>query len=223
MRYVLTCHRFHTQKVIDMAFDVYEERLPIGIRRNPLIIMHGILGCKDEWRQFGERANSNRKIIALDARNHGESPYDENHTYPLMVEDVKLLFTKQKLQRACLLGHSMGGQTFAHLALKHPSLVEKLIIVDVSPITVPSAIRPLGDILNTMVQVQLPVNMTMCEARICVEKQLEKRIKDPRIRTSLLNNLIQQPDGRCSRFTVVAKHIKCYFQVFLEIKRFGVI
>lgn len=119
MRYVLTCHKFHTKKVIEMAFDAYEERLPNGIGRTPLIILHGMLGCKDEWRQFSERANSNRKIIALDARNHGESPYDENHTYPLMAEDVKLLFRQQKLHRACLLGHSMGGHTFAYLTLKH--------------------------------------------------------------------------------------------------------
>lgn len=80
-----------------------------------------------------------------------------------------------------------------------------------------STIRPLGDILNTMAQVQLPVNMTMCEARICVEKQLAKRIKDPRKRTPLLNNLIQQPDGRFSWRSNVSALSKNFFSNMLGI------
>lgn len=50
-----------------------------------------------------------------------------------MAEDIREFIEENELAKASLLGHSMGGRAVMYLALKYPYLVEKLIVVDISP------------------------------------------------------------------------------------------
>ena len=52
-----------------------------------------------------------------------------------MAEDVFRYIVKNDLGRCILLGHSMGGRTAMTFASKYPELVEKLLVVDVSPVS----------------------------------------------------------------------------------------
>lgn len=52
-----------------------------------------------------------------------------------MAEDLFRYIVKNDLGRCTLLGHSMGGRTVMSFASKYPELVDKLIVVDVSPVT----------------------------------------------------------------------------------------
>lgn len=71
----------------------------------------------------------------LDARNHGLSPHTTEMNYDLMAEDLFRYIVKNDLGRCTLLGHSMGGRTVMSFASKYPELVDKLIVVDVSPVS----------------------------------------------------------------------------------------
>lgn len=54
----------------------------------------------------------------MDARNHGDSPHTAEQSYPLMAEDVKFLMNDVlKVEKASLIGHSMGGRTMMYLAV----------------------------------------------------------------------------------------------------------
>ncbi len=56
-------------------------------------------------------------------------------TYDTMADDLEALLDKDlKTDRATLMGHSMGGRTALLLALRKPELVDKLFVVDISPI-----------------------------------------------------------------------------------------
>lgn len=55
--------------------------------------------------------------------------------YDLMAEDVFRYIVKNDLGRCIILGHSMGGRTAMTFASKYPELVDKLIVVDVSPVS----------------------------------------------------------------------------------------
>ena len=76
-------------------------------------------------------------MYVLDARNHGESPHVPHMTLELMSGDLVEFLREQGITKSTLIGHSMGGKTAMVTALNHPDIVEKLIVVDVSPLKSP--------------------------------------------------------------------------------------
>ena len=76
---------------------------------------------------------SGLQVYVLDARNHGKSPHVPQMTFDLMSRDLVEFFREQGIKKSTLVGHSMGGKTSMVTALNHPDIVEKLVVVDVSP------------------------------------------------------------------------------------------
>ena len=60
------------------------------ISKPPLVILHGLLGSRYNWRSLAKALTkySNRTIFTVDARNHGESPHVEEMNYPIMGADL---------------------------------------------------------------------------------------------------------------------------------------
>ncbi|NKB64077.1 MAG: alpha/beta fold hydrolase [Gammaproteobacteria bacterium] len=75
----------------------------------PLIILHGLFGSSSNWRSIARRLSSNRTVICLDLRNHGQSPWSDEMDYESMALDVAHLIQQHQLRNPILLGHSMGG------------------------------------------------------------------------------------------------------------------
>ncbi|RAI95403.1 alpha/beta fold hydrolase [Algoriphagus yeomjeoni] len=99
----------------------------------PLIILHGLFGSADNWFSISKELKDNFTLYLIDQRNHGDSPHDDEWNYEVMVEDLKELMDSEGLEKAFLMGHSMGGKTVMNFALKYPEKVEKLIVADISP------------------------------------------------------------------------------------------
>jgi pimeloyl-ACP methyl ester carboxylesterase len=101
----------------------------------PIVLIHGFASNKEvNWVQPGWVAaltGAKRRAIALDNRGHGRSAklYDpaDYHTRR-MGEDVLALLDHLKLQRADLMGYSMGARIAACLALDHPARVRSAIL-----------------------------------------------------------------------------------------------
>ena len=70
----------------------------------------------------------------MDARNHGDSPHTHDMSYPIMAEDLARLVENLKLGTVSLVGHSMGGRTVMFAALKRLIDIDKLVVVDISPL-----------------------------------------------------------------------------------------
>lgn len=103
----------------------------------PLIVMHGLFGSRTNWnshcKAFHQKTVPQRKVIAIDARNHGDSPHTIEHTYQHLVEDLRALLEKLRLKKVALLGHSMGGRTVMLFALKYVSaacMFLRLLLID---------------------------------------------------------------------------------------------
>lgn len=98
-----------------------------------LVILHGLFGLCDNWitlsRQFAEDFHT----LAVDMPNHGQSPWFDDHDYDLMVREVVKLIESLPSTKVYLMGHSMGGKAAMLLAQRHLELIEKLIVVDISP------------------------------------------------------------------------------------------
>src|SRR6056297_446936 len=100
---------------------------------HPLIIIHGLYGSSDNWMSIGKVLAEQYQVFIIDQRNHGESGHSDEHNYPAMREDLKEFMDKHNLQKATILGHSMGGKTAIYFAAEYPERVERLIVVDISP------------------------------------------------------------------------------------------
>ncbi|WPR78013.1 alpha/beta fold hydrolase [Algoriphagus sp. NG3] len=99
----------------------------------PLIILHGLFGSADNWFSISKELKDNYTLYLVDQRNHGDSPHSEEWDYGVMVEDLRELMASEKLEKAFLMGHSMGGKTAMNFALAYPEKVEKLIVADIAP------------------------------------------------------------------------------------------
>lgn len=133
---------------LQMSYNSYEN-LSSDPNTPPVIIMHGLLkfhsnslrsiesfiriiiydtfpglfGSKQNWRSISKaihtKTNPTRKVIAVDARNHGESPHSARHRYVDLAEDVHLFCKEHKISKAVIIGHSMGGRAMMVFALKY--------------------------------------------------------------------------------------------------------
>jgi pimeloyl-ACP methyl ester carboxylesterase len=95
-----------------------------------MVILHGLFGFSDNWHTHAKKLSEYYRVILVDLRNHGHSPWSEEFSYQLMVDDLKELFSKLDLSDVILLGHSMGGKVAMHFAQQYPDFLEKIIVVD---------------------------------------------------------------------------------------------
>ncbi|HWB08994.1 MAG TPA: alpha/beta hydrolase [Pirellulales bacterium] len=99
----------------------------------PVVLIHGWLSSANiNWSLPGTSARLAKdfQVIALDVRGHGASdkPTDEDAYGQEMMEDVVWLLDHLKIERAHIVGYSMGGIIAANLASRHPERVRSLTL-----------------------------------------------------------------------------------------------
>jgi pimeloyl-ACP methyl ester carboxylesterase len=87
---------------------------------DPVIIMHGLFGSGDNWRTIARMMEPQYESIVVDMRNHGRSPHDPEMNFEAMTDDILELMSDLNLEKASLLGHSMGGKVAMQFALRYP-------------------------------------------------------------------------------------------------------
>ena len=105
-----------------------------GAEAPPLIIVHGLYGSARNWNVIAKRLADRRDVIAVDQRNHGESPRRDSQSYADMAGDIAKVIENTGGQ-ADVLGHSMGGKAAMQLALTgRQGLIRRLVIADIAPV-----------------------------------------------------------------------------------------
>lgn len=69
------------------------------------------------------------RLISYDARGHGESGGSEDYSYAALVDDALAVLDDRGVERAAVVGQSMGAATAAALAIEHPGRVAALGLV----------------------------------------------------------------------------------------------
>lgn len=100
----------------------------------PLVVVHGLFGSASNWRNVALKLEQDFAVWSVDLRNHGNSFHRQGMSYAQQAEDLLRWLDNIGLDKVSLLGHSMGGKVVMEFALRYPSRVEKLIIVDIAPI-----------------------------------------------------------------------------------------
>jgi pimeloyl-ACP methyl ester carboxylesterase len=101
----------------------------------PIVLVHGFASTKEtNWVHPGwltTLTRVGRRVIALDNRGHGASRklYDPAAYHSaIMAEDVRFLLDHVDLERADIMGYSMGARVAAFLAVEHPASVRSLVL-----------------------------------------------------------------------------------------------
>ena len=101
---------------------------------DPIVLVHGFASTKEvNWLHPGWVATltrDGRRLIALDNRGHGASGklYDPSAYHSAtMADDVRALLDHLKIERADVMGYSMGARITAFLAVTHPERVRSAI------------------------------------------------------------------------------------------------
>ncbi len=157
----------------------------------PLIILHGLYGSSDNWMSVAKTLAEHFTVYLIDQRNHGQSPHADSHTYEDMVSDLNAFMEAQQIQKAILIGHSMGGKTAMRFTLEYPEKVQKLVVVDIAPKDY-SGYRNYGKVTadhEEILEKLLSVDLPELKNRNDINTVLEKHFEDVRLRMFLLKNI----------------------------------
>ena len=172
--------------VPDLNYTHYSDPAAAG-QQPPLLILHGLFGSATNWRSIARQLSTQQPVFALDLRNHGASFWDNTMDYPALADDVARFIEQHELGSVHIIGHSMGGKTAMTLALTRPELVDRLVVVDIAPVTYAHTHAPFIDAL-------LQLDLTALSSRSQADQALHEAIPEDGVRQFLLQNLVQQ-DG----------------------------
>src|SRR3977135_2482724 len=98
----------------------------------PLVFVHGFTTTSEFWKEQAEEFSKAYRVIRINLPGHGASPAPPSRGYCLedFVEDVTRVFRELSIEKAVLIGLSMGGIVAQKFALKHSHLVKALVLVD---------------------------------------------------------------------------------------------
>ena len=101
----------------------------------PILLIHGFASnVAANWRDahwLRTLTGAGRRVVAFDNRGHGQSEklYDPGlYGAPAMAEDARRLLDHLGIERADVMGYSMGARIAAFLVFKHPERVRSLVL-----------------------------------------------------------------------------------------------
>jgi pimeloyl-ACP methyl ester carboxylesterase len=105
-----------------------------------VILLHGLAGYGREWDETASWLLASHRVVALDQRGHGRSerkPVDMSRA--AFVADVLAWLDHLLVDRASIVGQSLGGHTAFLVAARHGDRVARLVVAEASPVADPEA------------------------------------------------------------------------------------
>ena len=179
----------------------------------PLVIIHGLYGSSDNWINIGKRLAEKHTVYMLDQRNHGRSPFADSHTYNDLRNDLVEFFEQHNIEKATLLGHSMGGKVAMWFAADFPEKVEKLVIADISPknyllLKDDSQFYLHQNILLAMQE----IDFSKIKSRNDVDDFMAEKLDNKQIRQFLLKNVVMDKNTKQYKWRVNAEVLYDYLE-----------
>ena len=88
----------------------------------PVVLLHGaFMAITDDWRLWINELAKTRKVIAVEMQGHGRTAdIKRDMTYENLSDDVAGLLDHLKIERADIIGYSLGGVVAMQCAIRHP-------------------------------------------------------------------------------------------------------
>lgn len=162
--------------MIEGSFRISWEEAGSG---EPIVFLHGVGGGAASWKFQLEHFGKNWHAIAWDMPGYGASRLLENTTFPNLADALLRLLDHLKLEKAHIVGHSIGGMVAQEFIASHPQRVRSLVLSATSP----AFGSPDGDFQKKFVAARLgplDVGKTMADVAVDVVPELIGDNPDPR-------------------------------------------
>ncbi|MGL5603522.1 MAG: esterase [Silvania sp.] len=101
---------------------------------SPIVLVHGLFGSLDNLGVLARDLVTDHALLQVDMRNHGQSPRSAQMTYADMAQDLLDTLDAHNIEKATLVGHSMGGKAVMALTALAPERIDGLVVIDVAPV-----------------------------------------------------------------------------------------
>ena len=97
-----------------------------------ILMLHGFSADKDVWARFARHFSATHQVVIPDVAGHGETGFQTDWSYsmPSQVDRLIKLMDQLGIQKAHVIGNSMGGHIAAQMAVSHPDRVLSAGLVD---------------------------------------------------------------------------------------------
>ncbi|MBC7291025.1 MAG: alpha/beta fold hydrolase [Actinotalea sp.] len=167
----------------------------VGDAGAPVVFLHGLFGQGRNFTQIAKALQPEARSLLVDLPNHGRSAWTEGFDYAEIADLVAghLADGFAADGPVHVVGHSMGGKVAMMLALRHPELVDRLVVSDIAPASGGS----LGE-FEHLLDSLAAIDLSTVRRRADADAQLAERVRDERVRGFLLQNL--RADGDAFRW-----------------------
>jgi pimeloyl-ACP methyl ester carboxylesterase len=157
-----------------------------------VVFLHGLFGQGRNFATIASGLRPDFRSLLMDLPNHGRSAWTEEFRYELMADLVAERLRDGFAADGAMhvVGHSMGGKVAMVLALRHPDLVERLVVVDIAP----SGGGDRGE-FEHLLDSLAALDVSTLSRRSEADERLSGPIDDERVRGFLLQNLRSGQDG----------------------------
>jgi pimeloyl-ACP methyl ester carboxylesterase len=110
---------------LNLYYEVYGE---LDASKPPLLLIPGAFMGTDSMKKWADDFARVRAVIVFDQQGHGRTPdASREMSYEQFADDAAALLRALEVERADVMGYSQGGGVALQLAIRHPSLVSKLV------------------------------------------------------------------------------------------------
>lgn len=175
----MTDHRLHTTE--------------LGESGSRVVFCHGLFGQGRNFTAIGKQLADRHRVTLVDMPDHGRSPWSDHFDYLTAADQVADLLAAD--DPVTLVGHSMGGKIAMLVALRHPELVQRLVVVDVAPVPYDHATE-----FDGYITAMRGVDLDSLERRSQADDALREAVPDPTVRGFLLQNLRHEGTGESAHW-----------------------
>jgi esterase len=100
----------------------------------PVLLVHGLFGTLDNLGVLARDLKQQHSVLQVDLRNHGLSARSNQMTYRDMAEDLLATLDEAGIDKAVVIGHSMGAKAAMALTAVAPDRIDKLVAIDMAPV-----------------------------------------------------------------------------------------
>lgn len=156
----------------------------VGDGTVPVVFIHGLFGQGKNFTSVASAISDMATSWLVDQPNHGRSAWTVGFSLDEQADLVAAWMRDVIGGPAAIVGHSLGGKVGMRLALRHPELVSRLMVVDTAP-THNEATSHFAELVSAMRNLDLASISSRSEADL----QLSAFVPDAGVRGFLLQNL----------------------------------
>lgn len=158
-----------------------------------VVFLHGLFGQGKNFHSIAKDLAPDLRSTLVDLPNHGRSGWTDTVDFEKTADDIAAWWRETYAEPCHLVGHSMGGKVAMVLALRHPDLVDRLVVVDISPAQ-SEGTGESGEFAYLLDSLSA-LDLATLTSRGDADERLAEAIDDARVRGFLLQNLHKGQDG----------------------------